>query len=84
MKKQHPNDYNRYFSFIEDIISNPDYVAKHPEKDSIEFIKLYSPDHVLVAVRVSSSGNMYARTLFVMNPNKVEKYIRKNYMIPIA
>jgi hypothetical protein len=34
-------------------------------------------EHVLVAVRISRQGVLYARTLFVMTEDKVAKY-RKN------
>ncbi|MFD0951846.1 hypothetical protein [Virgibacillus natechei] len=31
-------------------------------------------DYVLVAVRATNSGVMFARTLFVINKNKVRRY----------
>ena len=82
MKNEHPEDFEKYGDKIEEIINNPDYVAKHPKKDSIEYIKKYydkqKQDYVLVAVRASSSNIYYARTLFVMNDVKVKKYKAKN------
>ncbi|WP_406724848.1 hypothetical protein [Virgibacillus natechei] len=53
-------------------------MTKHPHKDSIEYIKTYydneKNDYVLVAVRATNSGVMFARTLFVINKNKVRRY----------
>lgn len=80
MKQEHPEDYEKYGDKLEQIIRNPDFVAKHPRKNSIEYIKVFEPDHVLVAVRVSNNGKLYARTLFVMGPEKVSKYTENKYM----
>lgn len=81
MKKEHPEDFEKYGSKIAEILESPDYVAKHPKKDSIEYIKVYydeeKDDHVLVAIRASSNGIFYARTLFAMADRKVEQYKAK-------
>lgn len=79
MKNDHPDDFVKYSSDISEILNNPTYIAKHPAKDSIEYIKVYSNnnDHVLVAVRVSGKGTYFARTLFVMSQDKIEKYKEK-------
>ena len=85
MKSEHPKDYSKYGDCIEEIISNPTYIAKHPKKTSIEYIKEYitdENDHVLVAVRATGKGTLFARTLFIMDPIKVEKYKNKNALIP--
>ena len=87
MKSEHPKDFEIYGDKIEEIISNPDYIAKHPNKknSAIEYIKIYkneNNDHVLVAVRATGTGTLFARTLFVMNSKKVEKYKNKNALIP--
>lgn len=80
MQNSHPDDYAKYGDKICEIISSPTYVAKHPRKESIEYIKVYEQDndHVLVAVRASGRGVLFARTLFVMSDEKVEKYKLKN------
>jgi hypothetical protein len=81
MEDEHPEDYRKYGSKIKEILENPDYVAKHPNKDSIEYIKVFydsdKDDHVLVAIRATSNGIFYARTLFVMADRKVEQYNAK-------
>lgn len=85
MKKEHPEDFEKYFGHIEEIISSPTYICKHPNKDSIEYVKVFideNNDHVLVAVRASGRGVLFARTLFVMDDEKVEKYNNKNAFKP--
>ena len=85
MKSEHPEDFEIYGNKIEEIIKNPDFIAKHPKKDSIEYIKIYKDnnnDHVLVAVRATGSGTLFARTLFIMDKTKVDRYVNKNALKP--
>lgn len=81
MKTEHPGDFEMYGDKMNDIIKNPTYVSLNPSKGSIEYIKVFvteNEDHVLVAVRASGRGVLFARTLFVMSDEKVEKYHLKN------
>lgn len=89
MEKEHPDDFKKYSSEIEDIISNPDFLALHPNDGSIQFIKTFqtseNKDYVLVAVRATKkSGIYYAKTLFIMNDEKVKRYQEKKYMKQIT
>lgn len=82
MKSRHPEDYEKYGDKLVDIISNPDYLALHPNNGSIQYIKVFydeaKEERVLVAVRTSKKGTIYARSLFVMSDEKVERYEEKN------
>jgi hypothetical protein len=81
MKEEHLEDFKKYGAKIEDIIKNPTYLARNEKKKSIEFIKEYKidNDYVLVAVRVSSNNIHFARTMYVMADEKVEKYFKHKY-----
>lgn len=81
MKEEHPLDFEKYGADITDIINNPTYLARNEKKKSIEFIKEYKIDneYVLVAVRVSSKNVHFARTMYVMADEKVEKYFKHKY-----
>ena len=83
MKREHPDDFDKYGADIEDIVNNPTYVARNPNQDSIEYIKEYKIDNdfVLVAVRITNKGIMFARTLFVMTEHKKQKYLSKGYAV---
>lgn len=86
MESEHPEDYKKYFGYLQEILEHPDYVAKHPRKDSIEYIKIFHEndgDHVLVAVRISNQGTLFARTLFVMSEEKIRKYQEKGALLHI-
>lgn len=81
MKEKHPEDFEKYGDKIREILNNPDYIAKHPRKPSIEYIKIFYDDdkdrRVLVAVRATTKGIHFARTLFEMSDDKVKKYEEK-------
>lgn len=81
MQRQHPEDYGKYGKHIENIIKNPTYVAKNPNQGSIEYIKEYKIDNkfVLVAVRISNKGTLFAKTLFTMTERKINIYLKNGY-----
>lgn len=81
MKRKHPKDYELYGNDISIIIKKPTYVAKNPNQGSIEYIKEYKTNNefVLVAVRISNKGRMFARTLFTMTDRKKNIYLKKGY-----
>ena len=79
MKTSHPEDFQKYGCDIENIIAYPDYVGRNHKDNSIEFTKEYCIDSnfVKVAVRVSSQNIYYARSMYVLNPNRVKSFIEK-------
>lgn len=79
MESRHPVDYARYGKYIPDILSCPDYVGTNPTDGSIEYVKEFCIDNefVKVAVRLSGGGTLYARSLYVLNHNRVMNFIRK-------
>lgn len=81
MKRQHPEDYEKYGQDISEIIKNPTYVARNPNQGSIEYIKEYkiNNEYVLVAVRISNKGTMFAKTLFKMTERKINIYLKNGY-----
>ena len=83
MKSSHPEDYNKYGADIATIIASPDYVGKNVKDDSIEFTKEYiiNGEFIKVAVRVSSSGIFYARSMYILNSNRVKNFIKKGTLI---
>ena len=79
MKSSHPSDYEKYKDQLPNIIANPDYVGKNIKDNSIEFTKeyFYNGEYVKVAIRVSSSNIYYARSMYVLNNNRVKNFIAK-------
>lgn len=79
MQSKHPDDYAKYGAYIPQILATPDYVGTNPADGSIEYVKEFqiNGEFVKVAVRLSGSGVLYARSLYVLNPNRVQNFIRK-------
>lgn len=79
MKTSHPADYAKYCTEIPNIIAAPDYVRVNPKDNSIEYVKEYKIDNefVKVAVRVSGGGKLFARSLYILNKNRVQNFISK-------
>lgn len=79
METSHPDDYKKYGGKIKNILSAPDYVGMNPKDNSIEYVKefLMNGEYVKVAVRVSSGNKFYARSMYVLNKNRVVNFIKK-------
>lgn len=79
MKKRHPADFEKYSNQISDILAAPDYVRQSPKDGSIEYVKEYqiNSEFVKVAVRISDGGKLFARSLYVLNKNRVQNFIEK-------
>lgn len=79
MQKSHPADYAKYGSQISNILASPDYVGQNPSDGSIEYVKEFVADgeYVKVAVRLSQTDRYYARSIYVLNDNRVKNYIAK-------
>ncbi len=79
IKSRHPYEYEKYFPDIGCIIESPDYVGLSPKDSSILFVKLYevNGEYIRVAVRITSSGRCYAKTLHLLSSCNAERYIEK-------
>lgn len=79
VRSRHPYEYEKYLPHISDIISMPDYVGKNPSDDSISFVKFYKTgdEYIRVAVRVTTKGVAYVKTLHLLSTVNAERYIEK-------
>lgn len=79
IKNRHPYEYDKYFCKIGEILSRPDYVGRNPSDESVTFVKLYQVDgeYIRVAVRVTTKGIAYAKTLHLLSTSNAERYIEK-------
>ena len=86
IKKRHPYEYEKYFTHIEDIISMPDYVGKNPSDGSIAFVKFYNigDEYVRVAVKVTTNGVAFVKTLHLLSTVNAERYIKKGTLKPLT
>lgn len=81
----HPYDYNRYGEYISEIVNNPDYVGLNKKDNSIEYVKEFIENnkYVKVAVRISTNGKYYARSIYTLNNNRVKNFIENKTLLPI-
>lgn len=79
MVSRHPADYALYGEYIPLILSAPDYVALNTKDNSIEYVKEVRVNsvYVKVAVRVSARGQLFARSVYRLNTNRVLNFIQK-------
>ena len=79
MQSSHPKDYAKYGSELSTILASPDYVGQNPGDGSIEYVKEFVVDgeYVKVAVRLAQTDRYYARSLYVLNKNRVQNFIKK-------
>ena len=85
MQNKHPSDYQKYGDKISDILENPDYIGLNPADGSLEYVKEYMMDNefVKVAVRVSGNDTYFARSLYILNNNRVQNFIKKGTLIKV-
>ncbi|MEG1727153.1 MAG: PBECR2 nuclease fold domain-containing protein [Acidaminococcaceae bacterium] len=84
MKSRHPQDYAKYSAKITNILAQPDYVALNAD-GSLEYVKEFQIDnkYIKVAVRISTGGQYFARSLYSLNNNRVANFIKKGTLKPI-
>lgn len=86
MVNKHPYDFQKYSQHIEIILDSPDYVGINPKDCSIEYVKEFQIDNefVKVAVRISTSGKYFVRSLYILNNNRVKNFIAKGTLKPLT
>lgn len=79
IKRRHPYEYDKYYKDISLIINAPDYVGLNPKDGSILLVKQYKTDeeYVRVAVKITSGGRCFAKTLHLLSTCNAERYLEK-------
>lgn len=73
-KFDNEEQYKKCIESTPDIIDDPDYIALHPNGQSIEFIK--EMDKImLVAVRVKREGSLWVKSVYPITQAKLELYL---------
>lgn len=67
------DDFDATFERIGEIIQSPDFVGRHPNGQSLEYVKRID-GNVLVAVRLSDK--LTVRTMYVISETKLKNYIK--------
>lgn len=80
INSNHPHDFYYYGDYLEDILKIPDYIGFSKKNNSIEYIKKVSIDpnvSIIIAVRVSSSGNFFVRTFYNISDDSIHRRLAK-------
>lgn len=74
--------YKRCVEEAPNIIEQPDYVALHPNGNSIEYIKKID-EVMLIAVRLKKSGNLWVKSIFPISESKMNLYIKAGTAVEV-
>jgi hypothetical protein len=79
IKNRHRYEFDKYFNDIECILNSPDYVGLNPKDGSVLYVKLYeiNGEYIRIAVKITSSGRCFAKTLHLLSTCNAERYIEK-------
>lgn len=79
IKRRHPYEFDKYYPDIREIIGSPDFVGINPSDHSIAYVKEYiiASEYVKVAVRVTTKGQYYAKSLHSLSTYNAERYIER-------
>lgn len=81
IRNKHYSDYEKYFDYIGEIISSPDYIGKNPRDNSLELVKEFfceeTKNYVKIGIRISQKGTLFIRTLYTLNSSKFEFQVLK-------
>ena len=72
---RHPEMYLSHLDDIPLVISRPDCIGVNPNQGGVEFIKRLD-GNLMVAVRASSSGVLYARSIYRVEERKLRQYLK--------
>jgi len=72
MEQEHPGVYRKYFHRLSEMLSSPDYVGVNSKDGSIEYIKAMG-QYLKIAVRISSDGFLFVRSMYPITRNTVLK-----------
>lgn len=83
MKSRHPKDYENHKNHLTLILSNPDYIRINNRDNSLEYVKEFKVgnEYIKIAVRVSTSGKWFVRSMYSLNTNRVNKFIKKGTLV---
>ncbi len=79
IKNRHRYEFDKYYGDISIIINSPDFVGVNPKDNSILFVKLYqlNGEYIRVAVKITSGGKCFAKTLHSLSTCNAERYLEK-------
>ncbi len=88
IKERHPNDYERYFKYIKEIIEDPDYIIKDNKPNTGFLIKEYKSDNkifqLILRLNTKADNIKYKNSIITflkINEKKYKQYVRNKKII---
>ncbi|MCL1875423.1 MAG: hypothetical protein FWF87_04090 [Synergistaceae bacterium] len=87
IEKNHPATFAKYSRIFDSVISsvlkNPDYVGNRD--GAIEYVKIMPDGEILkVAVRSSKNGVYFARTMYPIQQEELDRFLSKNTLKKVS
>jgi hypothetical protein len=83
MQSDHSDEYQKYGKRIPSIIANADYVRLKEDDNSIEYVRKFGK-YLKLAVRISSTGDYFARSLYFISKSRADNLIKKGELKPLT
>jgi hypothetical protein len=83
MQSDHLDEYQKYGKRISSIIANADYVRFKEDDNSIEYVRKFGK-FIKLAVRITSTGHYFARSLYFIKKSRADNLINKGELKPLT
>ena len=88
IKERHPNDYERYFKYIKNIVENPDYIIKDAKPNTGFLLKEFREDdkrfQLILRLQTSSDISYYKNSIITflkISEKKYNQYLRNKEIV---
>lgn len=88
IKERHPNDYERYFHYVEQIIQDPDYILEANKPDTAFVVKHINENgcnyQLILRLKTSSDPEAYKNSVITflrIDDRKWKKYLRNKKIL---
>ena len=88
IKQRHPNDYERYFKYMKEIVENPDYIIRDSNPNTAfllkKFIKENKNFQLILRLHTSNDNKNYKNsiiTFFKVGNKKYKQYLKNKEIV---
>lgn len=88
IKERHPNDYEKYFKYIKEIVENPDYIIRDNKPNTGFLLKMFLEDdkrfQLILRLHTINDINGYKNSIITflkINQKKYNQYLRNKEIV---
>ena len=88
IKERHPNDYERYFKYIKEIVENPDYIIRDSKPNTGFLLKVFWKEEkrfqLILRLHTGDDIKGYKNSIITflkINKKKYEQYLRNKEIV---